>query len=188
MERRGRKLGLIVPILVAGIAFVGGQAAPKVIPHTWSIGHQPLDFESLNDTYDLLQRRYDGKIDSAKVLDGARAGLISSTGDPYTVYLDASDAKDLQDQLSGTLSGIGAEIGIRNNKLTVISPIAGAPAEKAGLRAGDYIAGINKKDTSSYTVDEAVAKIRGKAGTKVTLTVLRGSNQPLELNDYPGGY
>ncbi|HEX7259810.1 MAG TPA: S41 family peptidase [Candidatus Saccharimonadia bacterium] len=182
MERRSRKLGFVVPVLViALVAFIGGQAAPKIIPPSWVLGHKPLDFESLNDTYDLLERKFDGKLDQTKVIDGARAGVVGSAGDPYTVYQDAKEAKDLRDQLSGTLSGIGAEIGIKNNKLTVISPIAGAPAEKAGLRVGDYIAGIDKKDSSAYTLDEAVAKIRGKGGTKVTLTVVRGSSQPIEI-------
>src|SRR4051812_41336799 len=139
------------------LAFIGGQIAPSVIPASWHVGRSHLDFSSLNDTYDLLQRKFDGNIDQSKVIDGARAGVISAAGDPYTVYLDAKAAKDLDDQLSGTLSGIGAEVGIKNNKLTVIAPVSGSPAEKAGLRAGDVIAAIDKKDASVYTLDEAVS-------------------------------
>ncbi len=168
-------------VVIAGLAFVGGQVLPMVVPQTWAIGHKVLDFNQLNSTYELLQRKFDGKLDSAKVMDGARAGIVASGGDPYTVFMDSKAAKALDDQLNGTLSGIGAEIGIKNNKLTVIAPVAGSPAEKAGLKAGDYIAEIDGKDSSSYTLDEAVSHIRGKAGTKVTLTVVRGSSEPKKI-------
>lgn len=181
MDRPSRKSLLIVPVITLLLGFAGGQLLPKYLPTTWTIGHKNLDFNELNDIYDLLQRKYDGKIDQSKVMDGARAGVVASAGDPYTVYLDAKSAKALEDQLSGTLSGVGAEVAIRNNKLTVVAPVAGSPAEKAGLKAGDYIAAIDKKDSSGYTLDEAVAKIRGKEGTKVTLTVVRGSQSPQDI-------
>jgi carboxyl-terminal processing protease len=136
-----------------------------------------LDFSSLNDIYNLLKNNYDGTIDQAKVLDAAKAGLVSAAGDPYTVYLNGADAKSLNDQLSGALSGIGAEIGIKNNFLTIIAPIPDTPAAKAGLQAQDIIAKINGNDTSGLTIDAAVAKIRGTAGTTVSLLIVRG-NQP----------
>jgi carboxyl-terminal processing protease len=107
--------------------------------------------------------------------------LVSGAGDPYTVYLPPAQAKDLENQLNGTLSGIGAEVGIKNNKLTVIAPIAGSPAEKAGLKAGDEIVSIDKKDTTGLGLDEAVGKIRGKAGTTVALHIVRGSQDPFDL-------
>lgn len=163
------------------IGFVVGQAAPQTIPVSWSIGHSRLDFYDLNSTYDLLKSKFDGNVDPNKVIDGARAGVIASAGDPYTVYLDASAAKSLNDQLSGTLSGVGAEVGIKNNKLAVIAPVAGSPAAKAGLLAGDVIAEIDHKSSSQYTLDEAVGHIRGKKGTKVTLTIIRGTTQAREI-------
>ena len=168
-------------IVLAALAFIGGQVTPQVVPATWSIGQSKLDFNNLNDTYQLLKSKYDGTIDSGKVMDGARAGLVASTGDPYTVYLTAEQARSLNDQLSGTLSGVGVEVGIKDNKLTVIAPVAGTPAAKAGLRSGDIIAGINHQDTSSLTLDDAVAKIRGPKGTKVTLTILHGSSAPQDI-------
>ena len=181
-QPRRNRIGITVSLIaVAVLAFVGGQVSPQYTPLSWSIGHKSLDFNELNDTYELLQRKFDGTIDEKKVMDGARAGVVASAGDPYTVYLDAKAAKDLNDQLSGTLSGIGAEVGIKNNKLTVIAPIADSPAEKAGLLAGDIIATIDDKDTSAYTLDEAVGKIRGEKGTKVKLMVIRGSTDPKEI-------
>jgi carboxyl-terminal processing protease len=177
-----RPVGIGLAVIIVLVSFSLGQMLPRVVPAGWQIvGPRPLDFSDLNSTYETLKDKFDGNVDSGKVLDGARAGLVSSTGDPYTVYLDAKSAKELNDQLQGTLSGIGAEVGIKNNKLTVIASVDGSPAQKAGLRAGDVIALIDKHDTSSLTLDEAVAKIRGKAGSKVTLEILRGSSEPITL-------
>jgi carboxyl-terminal processing protease len=170
--------GSLVLLLVG---FIGGQITPTVVPQKWLIGQSKLDFNDLNTTYDLLKRKFDGSVDSTKAMEGARAGIISSVGDPYTTYLDPAAAKALNDQLSGTLSGIGAEIAIKNKKLTVVAPIAESPAAKAGLQAGDYIGLIDGKDTSEYTLDEAVGKIRGDKGTKVKLTIVRGNGEPKEL-------
>ena len=137
------------------------------------------DFTSLNSVYDTLERKFDGHLSNAQLLDGAKAGLVSAAGDPYTTYLTASDAKSLGDQLAGTLSGIGIEIGLKGGNLTVIAPVADTPAAKAGLRAGDLIASIDGQDASTLTLDQAVAKIRGTAGTTVKLVVVRGSADPV---------
>ncbi len=134
------------------------------------------------NVYDLLHQKYDGNIDTAKLLEGAIKGEVASLNDPYTVYMNAKEAKDLQNQLAGSLSGIGIEIGIKNSRLTVIAPIDGTPAAKAGIRSGDIIAEIDGVDTSSLTLDEAVSKIRGTAGTQVKITIVRGtSSQDLTI-------
>lgn len=132
-----------------------------------------LDFSSLNDIYGLLQRNFDGSTDDIKALEGAKAGLVASAGDPYTVFLTASEAEKITNDLAGKLSGIGAEIGLKNNAITVIAPIADAPADKAGLKAGDYILKVNDEDTTGMTVDTAVSKIRGAKGTTVKLKLAR---------------
>lgn len=140
-----------------------------------------INFSSLNSIYGMLQRNFDGKTDDAKALDGAKAGLVASAGDPYTVYLNADEAKKLNNDLAGKLSGIGAEIGLKNGIVTVIAPITGAPAERAGLKAGDLIATINGEDTTGMAVDTAVSKIRGTKGTKVTLKLVRQGVDPLAI-------
>jgi carboxyl-terminal processing protease len=172
---------VLIGVLVALIGFIGGQVAPQVVPPSWSLGTQRLDFNNLNDVYRLLKSQYDGTINTSSVMDGARAGLVATTGDPYTEYLDAAAAKSLNNQLSGTLSGVGAEVDIRNNQLTVIAPVAGSPAAAAGLQPGDIIAAIDGQDSSQFTLDAAVAKIRGPQGSKVTLTIERGSTSPQTL-------
>ncbi len=159
------------------IAFFAG-----VIGSRWNtLGFKAQDFSSLNDLQATLERKFDGNVDSAKALDGAKAGLVSSLGDPYTVYLTKKQAQELADDLKGNLSGIGAEIGFRNNQLSIIAPIANTPAAKAGLQAKDVIVKIDGKDPTGLSLDEAVSKIRGKAGTDVTLTIVRGNAAPADV-------
>ncbi len=140
-----------------------------------------IDFNQLNPLIDVLARRYDGQIDRSKLLDGAKSGLVNSVGDPYTTYLDAKSAKELEDDLNGTISGIGAEIGIKNGRLVVIAPVADSPAEKAGLKAQDRILEIDGHDTTGMALDEAVGKIRGAKDTQVKLTISRNNGSPQDL-------
>ena len=158
--------------------FLLGQQYHSVNINPFVKNVKTLDFSSLNDIYGLMQRNFDGTLDPQKALEGAKAGLVAAGGDPYTVFMNADATKALSDDLNGKLSGIGAQIGIKNNYLTVIAPIAGSPAEKAGLKAGDIIATINGEDTSGMSTDTAVSKIRGKAGTQVTLKIVRSGTDP----------
>lgn len=172
---------VVIPsvLVIALVAFYAGDALSGTVPMPFLKTTHNIDFSSLNSVYGLMQRDFDGKLTDQQALDGAKEGLVSAGGDPYTVYLTAKEAKDLNDQLNGKLSGIGAEIGEKNNILTIIAPIDDTPAAKAGLRAGDMIAKINNEDTTNMSVDEAVSKIRGQAGTKVTLKIARQGVQDL---------
>lgn len=173
-----------VLLLVALGSYWAGGATGGRIP-TSLADFKPsrqADFSSLNDIYGLMQRNFDGEITNAKALDGAKAGLVAAGGDPYTVYLTAKEAKDLNDSLAGKLSGIGAEIGLKSGVITVIAPIDGTPAARAGIKAGDIIARIDKEDTTGMSVDTAVSKIRGDKDTKVTLKLFRsGVQDPIEV-------
>jgi carboxyl-terminal processing protease len=180
MNNLSKTNAIIAGVVLLGAGFVGGQLAPQFVGFGSSAASE-VNFNDLQGTYDILKSKFDGSVDNSKVLDGAKAGLVSAAGDPYTVYLDAKAAKDLDDQLKGTLSGIGAEVGIKDNHLTVIAPVSGSPAEKAGLKSGDIIAKINDTDSSTLTLDQAVAKIRGDKGTTVTLTIVRGSSEPQKI-------
>jgi carboxyl-terminal processing protease len=172
----------VAVLLVAAGAFYAGNTLYGSVPNPFLKPPANLDWSSLGPIYSMLQRNFDGNVTDQKALDGAKAGLVQSAGDPYTVYLTAKEAKDLNNDLTGQLSGIGAEIGMKNNLITVIAPIDGAPAVKAGLRAGDIIAQINGEDTTNMTVDQAVSKIRGQAGTNVTLKLVRqGAPNPITL-------
>jgi carboxyl-terminal processing protease len=116
-------------------------------------------------------------------LDGIKTGLVNSTGDPYTEYLNAKEAKEFNRELSGTFTGIGAELGTNtDNNIIIISPISGYPADKAGLKPRDIIAAINGQTTSGMSISAAVKKIRGPAGSKVTLSIVRGDGSPFGVN------
>jgi carboxyl-terminal processing protease len=141
-----------------------------------------LDYSSVDEAYGKLVANYDGTIDSAKVIDGLKKGLAESTGDPYTEYFPAEDAKGFQEQISGSFSGIGAELGKENNAVTVIAPIKGFPAEKAGLQSKDVILKINDEDALSLSIGDAVKKIRGPKDTTVKLSVLRGGTEQLDIS------
>jgi carboxyl-terminal processing protease len=172
-------VGAAVLVLMAG-TFFAGDALHGYVPNPF-VPSSHINFNELNDLYTMMKTNFDGKLTPAAALDGAKKGLVAAGGDPYTVYMDAKQAKVLSDDLNGQFSGIGAEIGLKNGIVTVISPIAGTPAAKAGLRAGDLIAKINGEDTTDMSVDIAVSKIRGAKGTKVTLRIVRSSEDPQNI-------
>lgn len=141
-----------------------------------------LDYTAVEQAYDILKRDYDGKLEAEKLTDGLMSGLATATGDPYTEYLNKEAAKEFNDQLNGTFTGIGAELSKdAQGNLTVISPIAGFPAEKAGLKPKDVIIEIEGESTSGLSVSDGVSKIRGPKGTKVKLTIVRGGKQEIKV-------
>lgn len=174
---------LVAVVLVFGVGYGFGNGS-----FSFSSGTNPankelptkLDYSSVDDVYRAIKANYDGELDEAKLLDGLKTGLATATGDPYTNYFNAEQAKDFNNQLQGTFSGIGAELGNdAQGNLIVVAPIDGFPAQKAGLRAQDVLVSIDGKATSGISVDEAVTKIRGKKGTEVTLRVLRDKKEDL---------
>src|SRR3989344_4448326 len=104
---------------------------------------------------------------------GAVDGLVDSLKDPYTVFFPPAEAKKFEEDVKGSFGGIGAEIGVRDDQLTVIAPLKDSPAEKAGLLAKDKILAIDGTPTDGMSVTEAVTHIRGENGTEVTLTIIR---------------
>lgn len=138
------------------------------------------DFSALNEVYSQLARNFDGDLDSAALINGAKRGMVEAVGDPYTQFFTSDEAREFLNDLDGSFQGIGAELGQRDGKLIVVSTIDDSPARKAGLQAGDIIVKINDQDSASWTAEEAVAKIRGEAGTTVKLTIMRGD----EVTDF----
>lgn len=140
-----------------------------------------VDFSLFWKVWDTLSTRYfdKSKINQKSMVYGAISGMVEAIGDPYTVFLPPNDNKVVNEDLSGSFEGIGIEIGFRGNQLTVVSPLPGSPAEKAGIKAGDFIVGIKDeakdidRGTVGISLPEAVKLIRGSAGTKVTLALTR---------------
>lgn len=133
-----------------------------------------LDFSSLEQTYEQLAANYDGTVDAKKAIDGANHGLVSALGDPYTVYFNADEAKEFSSDLSGSFSGIGAALALKDNVVTVSSVLSGSPAQSSDVHAGDQIVTVDGKSTQGWSLDKAVSAIRGKAGTTVKLSIVRG--------------
>lgn len=140
-----------------------------------------LDYSSVEQVYDSLRLNYDGELKAHELLDGLKEGLARASGDPFTEYLNAEESQDFDDELSGTFTGIGAELSKEEDAVVVVAPIAGFPAEKAGLRARDVIVEVDGESTYNLSVTETVKKIRGPKGTIVTLTVVRNEKDEITL-------
>lgn len=145
---------------------------------------QDIDFNLFWQTWDALKKQYvdQDKINDKKLFYGALRGMVAAVEDPYTVFMDPKISQDFSDDLAGTFEGIGAEIGIKGEVLTIIAPLPGMPAELAGIKAGDKILAIDTVITQGMTVDEAVSKIRGPKDTNVVLTIVRdGLNEAQDI-------
>jgi carboxyl-terminal processing protease len=143
-----------------------------------------VDFSLFWEAWNLVNEKYvdTTKIDQQKMIYGAISGMVKSIGDPFSSFMDPEESKQFSQELEGTFEGIGVEIGMKSDILTVISPLAGSPAEKAGLKAGDKVLKIGDKLTSDTTIDEAVSLIRGPKGTDISLTILHEkSSTPIEV-------
>ena len=142
-----------------------------------------VEFEQFWDVWDRVKEKYVKQpVKDVDLFYGAIQGLVMSLGDPYSVYLPPKEAADFADSLSGEFTGIGAEIGMKNGQVTVISPLDNTPAQRAGLRPGDAIISINEEDTFGMNVNTAVEKIRGPAGTEVKLVIFRdGLKEPKDI-------
>jgi carboxyl-terminal processing protease len=136
---------------------------------------QNVNFELYWDTWDLIRDNYVGseEISDKEMFYGSLRGLVSSLDDPYTEFMDPSDFKNFQDDMSSSFEGIGVEIGIRDDILTVISPLDGTPAFDAGIIAGDKIIEIDGESTKNMNINEAVSRIRGPKGSEVVLSIFR---------------
>lgn len=132
-----------------------------------------IDFDLFWQVWSLVQEKYvDQPVSNQDLFDGALQGLLYGLKDPYSAYFTPEMAEDFSQELSGSFFGIGAELGLNDKGyLVVVAPIAGTPAEVAGVRAGDVILSIDGTDTTGMTVSEAVGMIRGEKGTDVTLVL-----------------
>jgi carboxyl-terminal processing protease len=181
---RHKILTIILVIISLIIGFVGGsyfQAHQIQAPVVGNLinreVNQPkdVDFSVFWTAWDLLHSKYvdKSKLDTQNLVFGAIDGMVKAVGDPYTVFFRPKESKEFNEQISGSFSGIGIEIGLKDDVLTVIAPIKNTPAARAGLLAGDKILKIDDKKTEGMKLDEAVSLIRGPKGTSVKLTILR---------------
>ena len=135
-----------------------------------------LDLLSVQRTFQKLKANYDGTLDTNALIDGANRGMVAAAGDRYTVFMDKSEADAFNKELSGEVSGIGAEIGVRSGQPTILRTLANSPAEKAGVQAGDVILGVNDLSMRGASAADVAEKVRGEADTTVKLTLKRGND------------
>jgi len=130
------------------------------------------NLKTFNEVLDMVQKNYVEEVDSKILIEGAINGMMKSL-DPHSTYMTAEMYKDLEVETRGSFGGIGIEITIRKDMLTVVSPIEDTPAYNAGIKAGDHIIQIDGKSTKDITIMEAVKKLRGPKDSKVTVTIMR---------------
>ncbi len=136
--------------------------------------------------WDLLESKYvtsEETLSAEDRIDGAIMGLVESYNDPYTVFLPPQEASDFEDDIAGNFEGLGMEVGMRDGIITVIAPLPGTPAEKAGILTGDAILEIDEESTENMSIERAVRMIRGPKGTTVSLVLYReGVSELIELD------
>ena len=173
-QRRGWYLG---PVIL--VALLLGVLIGKGWERT---GHATETYEELKTFSEVLTQIQKHYVEEAKPKDlvqGAIRGMLA-TLDPHSAYMTPEMFKEIQVETKGEFGGVGIQIGIKDNRLAVIAPIDGTPAQKAGIRAGDFITKVNEETTKDLTLMDAVQRMRGPKGTKVNLTIQRdGTPDPL---------
>ncbi len=184
MTRGRNRSGLLLTcLIVAIISFVAGMRSDVIFKSLASAfgvrtTSETIDLSSVQETYQALKANFDGELDNQALIDGANAGLVAAAGDVHTAYLNTAAVKELEQEMSGSIGGgIGAEIGMRQERPTVIRPLKDSPAEKAGLLAGDVILAINDQGVALQSLEKVISQIRGEVGTSVKLLILRGQER-----------
>ena len=166
-------IALLIGIVVAGsslgyiIGYTRGQNSER---SQWRSG----DWGKLDEALFAIEQYYLRETDRDKILEGALYGLVGGLDDPYSEYLSVEDLENMQIQLGNDYQGIGVEVTMENNRVTVVMPFAGSPAQEAGLLPGDQVIEVNGVNIEGLALTEAVQGIRGKAGTEVTLGIKVG--------------
>ncbi|HWJ78888.1 MAG TPA: S41 family peptidase, partial [Niallia sp.] len=168
----------------SGITYIGMNVMEK------RQNESSLEQQSKSDTlykldkaYQLILNNYVEKVDKQQLEDGAIQGMLSTLEDPYSVYMDQEAAKQFEQALDSSFEGIGAEISVDQNKIIIVSPIKGSPAEKAGIKPMDEIVSVDGENVKGKDLNDVIKKIRGEKGTKVMLEIIRSSvEQPIKIS------
>ena len=172
---------IILLIVVFGFGFFVGKTSQPSIEKVEGLANKELgqpttvDFSLFWDAWHIIEKKYVDRLqlDRQEMIYGAVTGLLKSLDDPYSVFMEPKESKKFIDDMGGSFEGIGAEIGIRKGILTIIAPLEGMPAQKAGLKTGDKVLKIDDTLTADLSLDEAVNLIRGPKETEVVLLITR---------------
>lgn len=171
--KRSTLVWSILVALVVGGALAYGVAYFQTRTLVSQAQTTTASMQKIQAVYETIEGNYYKSVSAKKVTNGAIKGMISSLDDPFSEYMDKTEASSLNDQISSSFSGIGAEVQKSDQYIKIISPIKGTPAKKVGLQPGDLITAVNGKSLAGKSVTDAVKLMRGKIGTKVTLTIKR---------------
>ena len=157
----------LIPATTAGLAQVEGRAGPE--------------FSKVIAVYQRIKASYVDEVDDQTLIDGMIDGMLTAL-DPHSAYLDGSDLQRLETMIDGNYSGLGLSVIMEDGAVKIISPFRGSPADKAGIKAGDFITHLDGKLIYGGELDDAVAQMRGPAGTAIRLTVFRpGRDEPFDV-------
>ncbi len=178
-QNQRRRFWMLGPMVM--VALLSGVLIGKGWERT---GHATETYEELRTFSEVLTQVQKNYVDDTKVKDlvqGAIRGMLS-TLDPHSAYMTPEMYKEMQVETKGEFGGVGIQIGVKENRLAVIAPIDGTPAQRAGIKAGDYITKVNEESTKDLSLMDAVQKMRGPKGTRVNLTIQRdGTSDPLQF-------
>lgn len=170
-------------VIILATSFVAGLVVGHIsdIPGV-KLTDEDSSFDLIHEVMGHIKNSYAEEVSTKKLIGGAIKGMMESLNDPYTRYYTKSDFRFLQEESMGHFFGVGIELGMRDHKITVIAPMEGTPAGRAGIKAGDTIIKIDGKSATKISLEEAVKRIRGDKGTKVVLTISReGEKKPLDF-------
>lgn len=189
-----KKISLPLAIIICLVLGFGGgilytnKNTPTIPPIQQLINQdvgkvQNVDFSFFWKVWSDLSAKYvdKSKLDTQKMVYGAIGGMVDAIGDPYTVFFEPIQAKQFAQEISGAFGGVGMEIGVKNDILTIIAPLPNTPAARAGILAGNKILKINGASTQGLSTEEAVSTIRGKVGTKITITISGSDDKPRDI-------
>ena len=173
-------ISTVVLLIAAGCGDGGSSSNSE--PDT-ALEGLPIEFERLTEVWELLQREHihGGDLDVNELSDGAIRGMLQALDDPYAAFLRPDQFSVATQDVQGFFEGIGAEVGLRDGRITILAPMPDTPADQAGIRPGDVILEIEGETTQGISLIEAVAKIRGEKGTEVRLLVLHLNSSEPEL-------
>src|SRR3989344_7871580 len=186
--------GFILLLIIGGAFFLGYHQGERNVPAERKITElqnkeigkpETVNFSPFWQAWNVIKEKFVTKATTTPAQEkvyGAIEGLAKSLGDPYTVIFPPVELKEFETEISGQFEGVGMELGIKDNVLSVVAPLKDTPAFRAGIKSGDKIIKINDTLATDMTVEAAVKMIRGPRGTEVRLTIGReGQSGPLEI-------
>lgn len=188
ISRKKAAVWIISAVLVTNmITFFGSNFISIVLGDKVIVSARENELlEKFNKVFvvkDIIESQYVDPLDEQKLIEGAVAGLASGVGDPYTEYITAEEYAQMNESMEGEYAGIGLIVTMLEDKVTVVSPIEDTPGDRAGIKSGDVIIGVDDKPVSGKKLNDVVSMMKGKPGTRVKLTIIKdGTSSPVDVD------